>query len=328
MDKNDIRWPSFEFFYSPISWNFQKNALNDPKWPWHIQGQKYQHACYIHARGPNFCAFHYTMSRFLVTGQFLEKCTEWPQMTLTCSRSKIPIRMLDAPPRPKFLFVSLYNEPLLLYWPIFGKLHRMAPNDLDMFKVKNTNMHVTYIPEAKIFVHFTRWLAVFELRPNCWKSALNDLKWPWNVQGQKCQHARYIHPRGPNFHPFRSTISHFWVMAQFSEKCTEWPQMTLTCSRSKIPICMLHTPQRLKFSSVSLYDEPFVSYGPISGKVHRMTPNDHDIVRVKNTNMHAICTPEFQIFVRFTLRWAVFKEIEIFEFPIGYNVKKTIISDS
>ncbi len=37
-------------------------------------------------------------------------------------------------------------------------MHRMTPNDLDMFKVKNTNMHVMYtplpLPEDQIFVPF------------------------------------------------------------------------------------------------------------------------------------------------------------------------------
>ncbi len=72
--------------------------------------------------------------------------------------------------------------------------------------------------------------------------------------------------------------------------------------RSKIPTCMLHTPPKPKFSSVSLYDEPFLSYGPIFGTVHRMTPNDLDMFKVKNTNMHVAYTPEAQMFVRFTLR--------------------------
>ncbi len=200
--------------------------------------------------------------------QFLEKCTEWPQMTLTCSRSKMLTWMLLAPLKPKFSSISLYNEPFLSYGPIFGKVHRMTPNDLDIFKVKNTNMHVTYTLEAQIFIHFALWWAVFELRPNFWKSVLNDPKWPWHVQGQKYQHACYIHPwtqifvrfalqwaifelratfrksalndpkcpwhlhdqkyqhacyihpRGPNFRPFSSTISRFWVTAQFSKRCT------------------------------------------------------------------------------------------------------------
>ncbi len=29
-----------------------------------------------------------------------------------------------------------------------------------------------------------------------------------------------------------------------------------------------------------------MSYGPIFGKVHRITPNDVDMVKVKHTNMH------------------------------------------
>ncbi len=182
-------------------------------------------------RGPNFRPFHSTISRFWVMGQFSEKCTEWPQMiltcsrskiptcklhtppgpkfssisrydeellsygstfgkytewpqmTLTCSRSKIPTCMLHTPLGPKFSFVYLYNEPFLSYGPIFGKVHRTTPNDFNMFKVKNTNMHVTYTPETQIFLCFVlRWVV-------------------------------------------------FLVTAQFSEKCTEWPQMTLTCSR-------------------------------------------------------------------------------------------------
>ena len=128
------------------------------------------------------------------------------------------------------------------YGPIFGKVHWMTSNDLDMVKVKNTNMHGRYTPEAQFFVRFALRLAVFELRPNFRKSAPNDLKWPWHVQGQNYKHACYIHSRCPYFRPFRSTISRFLVTTKFSEKCTEWPQMTLTWLRSKIPICMLHTP--------------------------------------------------------------------------------------
>ena len=82
---------------------------------------------------------------------------------------------------------------------------------------------------------------------------------------------------------------------------------------------MLHTPLRPKVSSVLLYDEAFLSYGPMFGKVHWMTPNDLDMFKVKNTKMHVTYTPEAKIIVRFALRRAVFKEIEIFEFPIDHN---------
>ena len=53
--------------------------------------------------------------------------------------------------------------------------------------------------------------------------------------------------------------------------CNERPQMTLTYSRSKMPTCILHTPPRSKFSSLSLYDEQFFSYGPFFWKVHQIT---------------------------------------------------------
>ncbi len=125
-----VRWAFFN--YGPI---FGKGArINDPKWHWHVQGKKYQPACYIY------------------------------------------------PPRPKVSSFSFYDEQFFSYSPIFGKGHWMTPNGLDMFKVRNTNMHDAYTP-------------------------------------------------GPNFRVFRSMMSRFWVTAQFSERCTEWPQMTLTCSR-------------------------------------------------------------------------------------------------
>ena len=74
----------------------------------------------------------------------------------------------------------------------FVKVHRMTPNDLDMVKVKNTNMHVTYSPEIEIFVRFALRWAVFELWPNFRKSAPNDPKWPWHLQGQNTYtHATY-----------------------------------------------------------------------------------------------------------------------------------------
>ncbi len=159
---------------------------------------KYQHAFSIHPWDPNFRLFRSTMSRFWVTAQLLEKCTE----------------------RPKWP------------WHVQGQKYQHAANT----------------PEAQTFVRFALWWAIFDLQANFWKSAPNDPKWPWHFQSQKYQHACYIHCQGPNLHQFHSTMSHFWVTVHFMEKCTEWPQMALTCSRSKIRTCMLHTPTRAKFS--------------------------------------------------------------------------------
>ncbi len=194
---------------------------------------------------------------------FFQKCTERPQMTLAWSRSKdqyacykhpeahfrpfcsmishfglrpsfwksapndldmFKVKNMDATYTPEaHIFISsLYDKPFLGYSSMFAKMHRMAPNDFDMFKVKNTNMHATYTPKAQLFVCFPLRWAIFELRPFSWKCT----KWPRLVQGRKYQHACYIHPRGPNFQPFRSTMSRFWVTAQFSGTALndpKWP---------------------------------------------------------------------------------------------------------
>ena len=52
-----------------------------------------------------------------------------------------------------------------------------------------------------------------------------------------------------------------------------------------------------KFPSVSLYDEPFLSCGPIFGKVHQMTPNDLDMFKVRSKlptcMLHTLPVPKF-----------------------------------
>ncbi len=91
----------------------------------------------------------------------------------------------------------------------------------------------------------------------------------------------------------------------------------------------MHTkyiPKELNFivfnHSVSRLVTPFL------GKVHRMIPNDFDMFKVKNTDMCATYTPPTPRgpppppkFILFSLRGAVFKSTEIFEFRTGYNVK-------
>ena len=200
----------------------------------------------------------------------------------------------------------------------------MTPNDHDMFKVKNTNMHSTYIPSPPPTVMRPKFSSVShydELRPFLSEKCT---KWPQMVL--TCSRSKistcmlHTPPETQIFVRFGLWWAIFELCPLFLEKCPEWPQMTLTCSRSKTPRCMVHTPPRPIFPSVSLYNEPFLSYGPIIGKVHWMTPNDLDMFKVKNTNIPATYTPRPKFFF-FTLRWAVFEEIEIFEFPIGYNVK-------
>ncbi len=60
-----------------------------------------------------------------------------------------------------------------------------------------------------------------------------------------------------------------------------------------------------------------------------MTPNDRDMLKVKDTNMHATYPPGRKFsFVLFALPWAILDEIEIFEAPFGYNVKIKLLTNS
>ena len=130
--------------------------------------------------------------------------------------------------------------------PKFGKKCTDWPqNYLELFHVTGTHMHNT-------FHHFRSTMSRFWVTPPFRKSTLNNLKWRRHVLGHKYQHACYLHPRGPNFRPFQSTTSHFWAKSALNGD-----KITLTCSRSKVHIWMLHTSPWFRFSSVSLYDETF-----------------------------------------------------------------------
>ena len=171
------------------------------------------------------------------------------------------------PPRPNFVPFAIFELRLFF--------QKSAPNDLDMFKVKNTNIHAIYMytDKGQIFVSFALQWAVLELRPNFQKSAPNE---PNDLGMFKVKNTNYMHPTRP------------------------------------------------KFLYVSLYDEPFLSYGPIFGKVHRMTLNDPDMFKVKNTNMYGTYTPEAQSFVCFALRWAVFELHPNFEKSVLNDLKMTL----
>ena len=179
------------------------------------------------------------------------------KMTLTCTKSKVRICIQDTPRGPNFhLFRSMMDHFLT--------------------------------PDAQIFICFALWWTGFRLCHCCRKSALNDPKWPWHVQGQKYQHASYIHPWGQNFHPFALRWSVFELRKKFVT-CTLNDQMTtndLHMFKVKILICKLHTAPRPTILFVLLYNEPFSKYEPNLQKVCQMARNYLDMFKVKYTNMH------------------------------------------
>ncbi len=144
--------------------------------------KQYPYGYYIYSPNAEFLSISFYDEPFLSMRQF------WmTQNYLEISRLKVytyNIHHWSA----IFLRFTLYDELFLSHVPFSSKSTLNDPiKDLDMFKVKNTNMLATYTPEAQIFVHFALRWAVFELRPNFQEGELNDPKWPWHVQGQKYQ---------------------------------------------------------------------------------------------------------------------------------------------
>ncbi len=140
--------------------------------------------------------------------QSMGNCTEWPQMTLTFSRSKIPMCVLQIPPPPpRFSRFILW---LVIFWatPLLGMVHRIACY-IDPWS-----------PNSHPF-NSTTSLVIFDWHRIFRKNAGSDPKCPWHVQFQKYQYACYIHP---DFRPFHSTMSHFELQPCFQKSATKDPK--------------------------------------------------------------------------------------------------------
>ncbi len=82
----------------------------------------------------------------------------------------------------------------------------------------------------------------------------NDL----DMSGQKYQYACYMHTPGTQFFVRFSLRWAIFELRPYFGKCApNDPKITLTCYRSKVHICILYTSRSPKYSSFSLYDEPF-----------------------------------------------------------------------
>ncbi len=175
------------------------------------------------------------------------------------------------PQRSPFLSVSLYDVAFSSYGPILGKVHWVTKKVFDMFKIKSTHMQTTYTYAdqnvSSVLFYDKRFLSY-------------DQFWETYTEWRKSQtltcsrskglHMDNLHPQSPQFRPFRSIVSLF--RPKFVKSAPNHPKMTLKCSSSRVSICILHTHTRHTLSSVALYDEPFLHYGPILWKVHHMTP--------------------------------------------------------
>ncbi len=163
------------------------------------------------------------MSRFRVTRKFFDKGTKWPQN-----------------------WPWNYPKMILAYSTMFqGQKYPYA-------------YHITPPTHTQNFIYFALRWAVFELRPTFGKWT-EWPKWAWHVEGQKYPYGYYTPPRAHIFIHFALWWAVFKLRPNFGKSAPHYPKMTLTCSRSKVPICILrvHKNPRSNFSSVSLYDEQF-----------------------------------------------------------------------
>ncbi len=108
----------------------------------------------------------------------------------------------------------------------------------------------------------------------------------------------------PTYIPKDRTFNHLalqWTVldlrTNFVKSVQNNSKMTLTYSRSNVPICIQHAPQRPIFSSLSLCDEPLLSWGYWE-KFTESTQNYLDMFMAKGTHMHSKNIPEAQLFVR------------------------------
>ncbi len=120
---------------------------------------------------------------------------------------------------------------------------------------------------------------------------------PW--EAQKCDSELDMHGRASQMVTAANSRTR---SAKDLKKRTKWPQHYLDMFKVKgVHMHATYSPRSLKYSSVSIYYEPFSSYKPILWK-HTEWPQNLDMFRVKGTHMHTTCIHEAQIFMLFTPR--------------------------
>ena len=121
----------------------------------------YTYAWYIHTARPKFSSILLYDERFLSYALFSENAETGPHNALHMFKVK-NTNMHSTYTLEAQIFVRF-----AIRW-IVGKVHRMTPNDLDMFKVKR-DQHSCYIhsegPNFRPF-HSTMSRLEFQLRPN------------------------------------------------------------------------------------------------------------------------------------------------------------------
>ncbi len=136
------------------------------------------------------------------------------------SQNYLCSHIIIMPPRLKFSSVSL-DEQVLSYGPVCKKCtDQRWPWHFQCQK----HPYFRHMPPRLKCSH------ILLDEPNLEKRTPNDLKWSWHLQAQKYPYAFHIYPWNskypcsyiirPNFRLFHSTMSRFWVRAQFGYRMT------------------------------------------------------------------------------------------------------------
>lgn len=170
-------------------------------------------------------------------------------------------------------------------------------------KVPTFHIHISYVPEAKMFRPCGSMMCRFQ---NSEKSGQNDIKWAGQVCGKKYPRS-YLSPKAK----FSSLFLYDVPFVSLDQSQRKVHRVALTYSRPQVPMPILHMPPMTIFSSVSSVKSRFQVTAHCGEKYTKWQQIDLDLLEVKSTHISysQIVWPRGsnKIFVSFALLWTVFE---------------------
>ncbi len=169
----------------------------------------------------------------------------------------------------------------------------MTPKWPDMFEVNDTHTHTTYIPEFGLSLST---MSHFQDTADFWENCIERSQNGFHMfKVRSTTYAFNIHPQlgqSPNFRLLHCTTICFQVMAQFGDKCTEWPPIWHWHAQGQKCTCAyLSYPRRPNFRSFHSTTSHFRVMAQFWEKCTKWPPNDLDTYTVKGTHGHISYAP-------------------------------------
>ncbi len=118
--------------------SFETSAPSDPKWPWAPQGQRYLIYVLQVFMSLKFKSVLCYDQRLPSYRPFFDKCTQWPQMTLNTTRSKVPHTCVTSLPGTQLSVHFPLRQAFFELQATLRQVHQMTPKDPGHYKVKGT----------------------------------------------------------------------------------------------------------------------------------------------------------------------------------------------